>query len=193
MIIKHALHLDECPGAVDAGKAGERRHGLSVAVYLTGHCPAHHLEARHGSTTFFGLDLGFVLWPLTMNAGWRTAALPCEEMPHANLHGGCIASKWGSLEGETMASAKDYQAKAEAQFHKTIKKAHDAKQALSPYELAARATDEKTAKLRALRLAKEAAQAEAAEAIAAAENKAAKTKPTAKDKTISKKGATRES
>jgi len=87
-----------------------------------------------------------------------------------------------------MATAKDYQAKAEAQFHKTIRKAHDAKQALSPYELAARATDEKTAKLRALRLAKE-----AAEAIPAAENKAAKTKPAAKDKAISKKEASRQS
>jgi hypothetical protein len=86
-----------------------------------------------------------------------------------------------------MASARDYQAKAEAQFHKTIKKANDAKQALSPYEVAARATDEKTAKLRALRLAKE-----AADAIAAAENKAAKTKP-GREKTISKKEASRES
>ena len=85
-----------------------------------------------------------------------------------------------------MASARDYQAKAEAQFHKTIKRANDAKQVLSPYEMAARATDEKTAKLRALRLAKE-----AAEAVAAAENKAAKTKPAARDKTISKKGASR--
>jgi hypothetical protein len=92
-----------------------------------------------------------------------------------------------------MASAKDYQAKAEAQFHKTIKRAHDAKQALSPYELAARATDEKTAKLKALRLAKEAADAEAVEAIAAAENKAAKIKPAAKNKTISKKEASSES
>jgi hypothetical protein len=97
----------------------------------------------------------------------------------------------GFFEGETMASARDHQAKAEAQFHKTIKKANDAKQALSPYELAARATDHKTAKLRALRLAKEAA--EAAEAIAAAENKTAKTKPAARDKTISKKGASRQS
>jgi hypothetical protein len=93
----------------------------------------------------------------------------------------------GFVEGETMASAREYQAKAEAQFHKTIKKANDTKQALSPYEVAARATDEKTAKLRALRLAKE-----AAEAIAAAENKAAKTKP-AREKAISKKEAGRES
>lgn len=103
----------------------------------------------------------------------------------------------GSLEGETMASAKDHQARAEAQFHKAIKKAHDAKQAVSQYELAARATDERTAKLRALRLAKEAAEAEVAEAVAAAENKAAENKravnkSAAKAKTISKKAASTE-
>jgi hypothetical protein len=61
-----------------------------------------------------------------------------------------------------MASSKEYQAKAEAQFHQTLKKAHEAKQAVSQYEAAARAVDEKTAKLRALRLAKEAAEAKAA-------------------------------
>jgi len=61
-----------------------------------------------------------------------------------------------------MARSKEYQAKAEAQFHQTIKKAHEAKQAVSQYEAAARAVDEKTAKLRALRLAKEAADAKAA-------------------------------
>jgi hypothetical protein len=61
-----------------------------------------------------------------------------------------------------MASSKEYQAKAEAQFHQTLKKAHEAKQAMSQYEAAARAVDEKTAKLRALRLAKEAAEAKAA-------------------------------
>jgi hypothetical protein len=61
-----------------------------------------------------------------------------------------------------MASSKDHQAKAEAQFHQTLKKAHEAKQAVSQYEAAARAVDEKTAKLRALRLAKEAAEAKAA-------------------------------
>jgi hypothetical protein len=61
-----------------------------------------------------------------------------------------------------MASPKEYQAKAEAQFHQTLKKAHEAKQAVSQYEAAARAVDEKTAKLRALRLAKEAAEAKAA-------------------------------
>jgi hypothetical protein len=61
-----------------------------------------------------------------------------------------------------MASSKEYQAKAEAQFHQTLKKAHEAKQAVSQYEAAARAVDERTAKLRALRLAKEAAEAKAA-------------------------------
>jgi hypothetical protein len=81
-----------------------------------------------------------------------------------------------------MAHPKEYQAKAEAQFHQTIKKAHDAKQAVSQYEAAARATDEKTARLRALRLAKE-----AAEASAAAEKKAAEKKPAAKKKSVSKK------
>ena len=83
-----------------------------------------------------------------------------------------------------MASAKDYQARAEAQFHKAIKKAHEAKQAVSQYEAAARATDEKTARLRALRLAKEAAAA-----IAAAENKPAEKKPAARKKAVSKKPA----
>ena len=78
-----------------------------------------------------------------------------------------------------MASPKEYQAKAEAQFHEAIKKAQEAKQAVSQYEAAARATDEKTARLRALRLAKE-----AAEAIAAAENK-----PAARKKAVSKKPA----
>jgi len=61
-----------------------------------------------------------------------------------------------------MACPKEYQAKAEAQFHQTLKKAHEAKQAVSQYEAAARAVDERTAKLRALRLAKEAAEAKAA-------------------------------
>jgi hypothetical protein len=86
-----------------------------------------------------------------------------------------------------MASAKEYQAKAEAQFHRTIKKAHEAKQAVSQYEAAARATDEKTARLRALRLAKEAK--EAAEASAAADSKAAEKKPTVKKKAVAKKAA----
>jgi hypothetical protein len=84
-----------------------------------------------------------------------------------------------------MASPKEYQAKAEAQFHQTIKKAHEAKQAVSQYEAAARATDEKTARLRALRLAKEAK--EAAEAKAAADSKAAEKKP--KKKAVAKKTA----
>lgn len=87
-----------------------------------------------------------------------------------------------------MASPKEYQAKAEAQFHRTIKKAHEAKKAVSQYEAAARATDEKTARLRALRLAKEAAQ-EAAQASAAAEVTPAEKKPAARKKAASKKAA----
>ena len=90
-----------------------------------------------------------------------------------------------------MASPKEYQVKAEAQFHQTIKKAHDAKQAVSQYEAAARATDEKTARLRALRLAKEAKEAkEAAEARAAADSKPAEKKP--KKKAVAKKAAVAE-
>src|SRR6266705_244025 len=88
------------------------------------------------------------------------------------------------IEREQIAHRKEYQAKAEAQFHLTIKKANEAKQAVSQYEAAARATDEKTARLRALRLAKE-----AAEAIAAAEIKPAEKKPAARKKAVSKKPA----
>jgi hypothetical protein len=84
-----------------------------------------------------------------------------------------------------MASPKEYQAKAEAQFHQTIKKAHEARQAVSQYEAAARATDEKTVRLRALRLAKEAK--EAAEASVAAASKAAEKK--SKKKVVAKKAA----
>jgi len=61
-----------------------------------------------------------------------------------------------------MASSREDRLRAEAQFHQTLKKAHEAKQAVSQYEAAARAVDEKTAKLRALRLAKEVAEAKAA-------------------------------
>jgi hypothetical protein len=69
-----------------------------------------------------------------------------------------------SFQGKAMANSRENQRKAEAQFHKTIKKAQEAKQAMSQYEADARAVDEKTAKLRALRLAKEASEAkEAAE------------------------------
>jgi hypothetical protein len=82
-----------------------------------------------------------------------------------------------------MAASREERARAEEQFHRTIKKAHEAKQAVSQYEAATRATDEKTARLRALRLAKE-----AAEASAAAEKPAEK-KPAAKKKAVSKKPA----
>jgi hypothetical protein len=85
-----------------------------------------------------------------------------------------------------MAASREERARAEEQFHKTIKKAHEAKQAVSQYEAATRATDEKTARLRALRLAKEAAEASAA---AAAEQKPAEKKPAAKKKAVSKKPA----
>ena len=67
------------------------------------------------------------------------------------------------LQRKVMANSKENQARAEAQFHKTIKKAQEAKQAMSQYEADARAVAEKTAKLRALRLAKEAADKELAE------------------------------
>jgi hypothetical protein len=62
-----------------------------------------------------------------------------------------------------MANSRENQLRAEAQFHKTIKRGQEAKQALSQYEADARAVNERTAKLRALRLAKEAATKEAAE------------------------------
>jgi hypothetical protein len=83
-----------------------------------------------------------------------------------------------------MAASREERARAEEQFHRTIKKAHEAKQAVSQYEAASRATDEKTARLRALRLAKE-----AAEASAAAEKKPAAKSPAAKKKAVSKKPA----
>jgi hypothetical protein len=89
-----------------------------------------------------------------------------------------------------MASSKEEQARAEAQFHRTLKKAHEAKQAVSQYEADARAVAEKTAKLRALRLAKEAADAKAAaEAKEASLNLAATKKNSTKKKPASKKAA----
>jgi len=78
-----------------------------------------------------------------------------------------------------MANSREEQKTAEAQYHRTIKGTHDAKQAMSQYEVDARAIGEKTARLRALRLAKE-----AAEVIEAAEKK---TK--IKKKSVSKKAA----
>jgi hypothetical protein len=89
-----------------------------------------------------------------------------------------------------MASSKEEQARAEAQFHRTLKKAHEAKQAVSQYEADARAVAEKTARLRALRLAKEAAETKsAAEAEEAAVNLATIKKSAAKKKPASKKAA----
>ena len=78
-----------------------------------------------------------------------------------------------------MANSKEDQEKAEVRFHKTLKKAQEAKQAMSQYEADARAVSEKTAKLRALRLAKEAADAK----------EAAEKKPKIKKRSVSKKAA----
>jgi hypothetical protein len=78
-----------------------------------------------------------------------------------------------------MASSKQDQANAEARFHKTLKRAHEAKQAVSQYEADARAVADKTAKLRALRLAKETAEAK----------EAPEKKPVSKKKLAAKKAA----
>ena len=78
-----------------------------------------------------------------------------------------------------MANSKGNQERAEAQFHKTLKKTHDAKQAVSQYEADARAVAEKTVRLRALRLAKEAADAK----DAAEQKPAGKKKPAPKKAT----------
>lgn len=89
-----------------------------------------------------------------------------------------------------MASSKEEQVRAEAQFHRALKKAHDAKQAVSQYEADGRAVAEKTAKLRALRLAKEASEAKAAaEAKEQAQNLAAIKKSVTKKKPVAKKAA----
>jgi hypothetical protein len=82
-----------------------------------------------------------------------------------------------------MANSKEDQARAEARFHKTLKKTHEAKQAMSQYEADNRAVREKTAKLKALRLAKEAAE------LQAAAEKKAEIKTTVKKKSASKKAA----
>jgi hypothetical protein len=57
---------------------------------------------------------------------------------------------------------KAAQARAEASFKRKEQQARDGKLATIEYEAAAKATREKTARLRALRLAKEAAEKEAA-------------------------------
>jgi hypothetical protein len=70
--------------------------------------------------------------------------------------------------------SKEAQAKAEASFKRKADQARDGKLAAAEYEAAGRAMRERTAKLRELRLAKEAADREAA---------AAKPKSAAKGKT----------
>jgi hypothetical protein len=69
--------------------------------------------------------------------------------------------------------SKEAQAKAEASFKRKADQARDGKLASAEYEAAGRAMRERTAKLRELRLAKEAADREA---------EAAKPKPAAKAK-----------
>ncbi len=76
--------------------------------------------------------------------------------------------------------------KAEAQFAALQKKT---KQALSEKETAEREKMEKVARLRALRLAKEAADKEAAEAAAAKPKTKTKTKPKTKPKIQEARGA----
>jgi len=78
-----------------------------------------------------------------------------------------------------MAKTLELQQKAEEQFHQTIKKAQEAKQAVSQYEADAAADRAKTARLRALRLAKEAAEAkESAEKKPAIKKQRSKSKKT---------------
>jgi len=57
---------------------------------------------------------------------------------------------------------REDQERAEARFHKAIKKAQRAGSVIPQYEVDAQAVREKTARLRALRLAKEAAEAKEA-------------------------------
>lgn len=78
-----------------------------------------------------------------------------------------------------MANSKEDQERAEARLQKTTKKTQEAKQAMSQYEADARAVGEKTAKLKALRLAKEAAEIK----------EAAEKKTEIKKRSISKKAA----
>jgi hypothetical protein len=71
-------------------------------------------------------------------------------------------------------SAKEEaQARAEASFKRKEDQARDGKKAAAEYEANRLATRERTAKLRAQRLARDAAEAEAAKDVAAAKPKAA--------------------
>jgi hypothetical protein len=67
----------------------------------------------------------------------------------------------------TLPSHSKERDQAEARFQKAQKAAHDAREARSQYEADARAMREKTVRLKALRLAKEAADLAAAELAAA--------------------------
>jgi hypothetical protein len=66
------------------------------------------------------------------------------------------------------ANSPEARARAEAQFQKTQKLAHEGNQARAEYAAAARAIDHKTARLKKLRLEKEAADALDASATPAA-------------------------
>jgi len=76
--------------------------------------------------------------------------------------------------------SKEAQAKAEASFKRKAEQQRDGKVAMAEYEAAGRAMRDRTAKLRELRLAKEAADKEAAQA--------AKPKPAEKKAKEKKKG-----
>jgi hypothetical protein len=75
-------------------------------------------------------------------------------------------------------STKEAQARAEASFKRKELQARDGKLAMNEYNAAGNATREKTARLKALRLAKEAAELEAARTApkAVAKTKSAKKK-----------------
>jgi hypothetical protein len=88
--------------------------------------------------------------------------------------------------------SKDAQAKAEASFKRKAEQQRDGKVAMAEYEAAGRAMRERTAKLRELRLAKEAAEAQAEAAKPKPEPKVksapvAKAKPAAKGAVKDKK------
>ena|SRR5581483_10565293 len=73
-----------------------------------------------------------------------------------------VTSKRLRRYGLSKPTKDEAQARAEASFRRKEAQAREGKQAMAEYEAAGRAMREKTAKLRALRLAKEAAEAEAA-------------------------------
>jgi len=73
-----------------------------------------------------------------------------------------VTSKRLRRYGLSKPTKDEAQARAEASFRRKEAQAREGKQAMAEYEAAGRAMREKTARLRELRLAKEAAEAEAA-------------------------------